>query len=464
MTAHASRRVMLAIAACAVAASCTRTVRSNGWNVLLITYETTRADHVGAYGYGRDTTPRLDALASKGVLFENAITASPRTNPSLASLMTSQYPQVHGVRNLLLPLEPENRTLAEVLRDAGYRTHAVQTHPRLVRHSGFEQGFESYDDDYAAHPLAEQACASVVEWIGRQRGTRPWFVWLHLMDPHWTYDPPPAWRESFAPEHPLPAEVYRKLRDREITIGPLIYQNRMSPEEVAGFVNLYDAELRYTDHALGALLDGLEALGALERTLVVVSADHGESLGENHYFFEHGAYGGQAEIRVPLVLYAGGRLPEGVRVPATVRNIDVAPTIVEFVEAGHEPAFGGVPLQPLVGGEGGDRSCFGETDQVFHDEFAAREVEGVLGKWRWLQRGRFKLVHRPKRDAAPERVLYDLDSPEGETADVRESHPEVFAALAREMDALLAGDVRPAREYHITEEARDILRSLGYVN
>jgi len=466
MPGRRTARLVLVGALVLAAAACRPPVTGNRTNVLLVTFETTRADHSGAYGYPRDTTPSLDALASRGVLFENAISASPRTNPSLASLMTSLYPHDHGVRNLLLPLEPENVTLAEVLRDAGYDTGAVQTHPRLVRSSGFEQGFLDYDDDVPGHPLAEQAVDRALAWVAQRRsGGRPWFLWVHLMDPHWTYDPPEGWREPFGPEHPLPREIYRGLREREITIGPLIYDNRMRAEEVQGFVDLYDAEIRYADHMLGRLVQELGRSGDLDRTLVAVTADHGESLGENAYFFEHGAFGGEGEIHVPLVVALPGRLPAGVRVPATVRTIDVAPTILEMTGlAAAGGSFRGLSLAALVDAPMDDRSCFGETGKVFHEENRVREVEGVRGKWRWIRRGRFKLVHRPLADGTASRSLYDLASQAGETRDVAADHPEVAAALGKELDALLAEDVAPARDYHISPEAREQLRSLGYVN
>lgn len=303
-----------------------RPVRGNGTNVLLVTYETTRADHLSAYGYARDTAPAMARLASEGVLFESHLTVSPRTNPSLASLMTSSYPQQHGVRNLLLPLEPENRTLAEALRAAGYQTYAIQTHPRLVRASGFAQGFDRYDDDVAAHPLADRASALAAAWIARaSRGSRPWFAWVHLMDPHWTYEPPAPWRTRYASDDPRPWALYDDLRARRATIGPVIFQNRMPADEVASFVALYDGELRFTDEALAALLLGVEDAGVASRTLVVVTADHGESLGEHRYFFEHGDLGTEPEIHIPLVMRLPGTIPAGRRVTATERSIDVAP-------------------------------------------------------------------------------------------------------------------------------------------
>ncbi len=463
------RRAALLLAAALLAAlvGCRPPVRGSGLNVLLITFETTRADHLSGYGYERETTPNLDALAGQGTLFERALSVSPRTNPSLASLMTSRYPHEHGVRNLLLPLEPDNHTLAELLRDAGYTTGAVQTHPRLVASSGFEQGFATYEDDYRRHPLAPQACAVATRWIERQaQGDRPWFMWLHLMDPHWTYDPPPPWRSVFAPDDPRPARLYRDLVERRIEIGSVVFENTMAPDEVAAFVNLYDAEIRYTDEAVGQLLWHLERIGVRDRTLIVISADHGESLGEHGYFFEHGDFGTEPEIHVPLIIAGPDELPRGKRVPQTVSSVDVAPTILDLLGLSSEGRFRGASLMPLVedGDHAEDRECFGETGKRFHEQNVRREVEGAAGKWRWLRQGRFKLTHAPRASGTVERRLYDLVADPGETRDVAEAHPEVLASFRERLDAWIAEDPGDLRDYHISAETEEILRSLGYVN
>jgi arylsulfatase A-like enzyme len=447
------------------AGGCRKPVRGNGRNVLLVTFETTRADHLGAYGYARNTSPNLDRLAEEGVLFEHVSAVSPRTNPSLASMMTSLYPHEHGVRNLLLPIEPELWTLAEALEDAGYDTGAVQTHPRLIAASGFAQGFRHYDDEIDEDALADGACRRALEWIeGRADSGRPWFMWLHLMDPHWTYDPPDPWRTTFGPDDPRPGRFYRALQERRAELGPVIFNNTMPEDEIAAYRDFYDAEIRFTDAELGKLLGKLRAAGLEESTVVIVSADHGESLGEHDYYFEHGDFGTEPEIHIPLLLKGAG-VPEGVRVPWTVTNLDIAPTIVDLVGLEPDPDFRGTSLLPLTGrGEGEDRACFGETGKRFHDENTLREVEGVEGKWRWLRRGRFKLFHRPRAEGPPDRVLYDLAVDPAETTDVTDGNPEIAAELGRMMDDWLAEDTGEIREYHVTPELRETLRSLGYVD
>jgi len=449
-----------------LASACRPPVQGNGRNLLLITIETTRADHVGAYGYPRGTTPNIDALAKDGLLFESFLTVSPRTNPSLASMMTSRYPHEHGVRNLLLTLEPGNRTLAEALRDAGYLTAAVQTHPRLVEPSGLAQGFDDYDDDYAAHPRAVEACAAAEAWI-REASTRqrPWFLWLHLMDPHWTYDPPEGWRSRFGPEDPRPARLYRELREGRITMGSVIFRNTMPPDEVAAFIDHYDAEIAFTDHAIGRLLAALDELDLRADTVVALTADHGEALGEHDYYFEHGDLGTEAEIHVPLILSAPGLLPPGVRAPWTTSSVDLAPTLLDLLGVPPEEDFRGSSLASwTASGTGADRACFGEIDKRFHEENDRREVDGVAGKWRWIRRGDFKLVHRPRASGSADRTLYALALDPAESRDVSALHPEVVAELGAELDAWLTEDDGTEREYHITPEAREQLRALGYIN
>jgi arylsulfatase A-like enzyme len=380
--------------------------------------------------------------------------------------MTSRYPHEHGVRNLLLPLEPESETLAEVLWKAGYRTGAVQTHPRLVASSGLSQGFDDYDDEFRSHPTAEQASAEAAEWIRRAaRGRRPWFLWLHLMDPHWTYLPPTEWRSRFGPSDPRPLGLYDRIAQRKETFGRVVFKNQMAPDEVAAFVNLYDAEIRYTDQSIGELLAVLDTLGEREDTVIAVTADHGESLGEHDYFFEHGAFGTEPEIHVPLILVAPWRLPSATRVPGTVQSLDIAPTLLDLLGIDRSDAFRGETLVPMAEGRiDGDRACFGESGKRFHDDNDRREVDGVAGKWRWVRQGPFKLVYVPRRGIPPDYRLFDLNSVPLEQVDVAGQNPQVTAEMKAQLDAWLAEDSGLEREYHISDETRDQLRSLGYID
>jgi len=288
------------------------------------------------------------------------------------------------------------------------------------------------------------------------------------MDPHWTYDPPAEWRARFGPEDPRPFEVYRALDARERTIGPIIFRNDMPADEVRAFVDLYDAEIRFTDESIGRLLSFLDRQGLGERTLVVVTADHGESLGEHGYFFEHGDLGTEPEVHVPLVFSQPGRIPAGLRVPWTVRSLDVAPTVLDLVGLPVEQGFRGESLTALMGpsddpSRSRDRICFGETDDALHEENTRREVRGIAGKWRWPG-GPIQDDARPEGER--ERLPAGLRSRGGPRGDARRGRraPRRREALRRGARPLDREDSMQEREYHVSPESRALLRSLGYVN
>src|SRR5438552_199814 len=256
-------------------------------DILLVTLDTTRADHLGAYGNRRAQTPRLDQLARDGVLFERAIAAAPITLPAHASLLTGLYPFAHGVRNNgTFSLRSEVPTLTQVLHERGYLTAAFISAFVLDRRYGLANGFDEYDDRLENRPgqgelerRGDHTARAAAEWLKRARGERrPLFLWIHLYDPHDPYDPPSPFREAFA--------------DRP-----------------------YDGEIAFADQALGSILDQLERLGRPSRPIVAVVGDHGESLGvhdeETHAMFVY-----ESTLRVPLILSWPGHLPAGRRVPA----------------------------------------------------------------------------------------------------------------------------------------------------
>lgn len=437
-------------------------------NVLLVTMETTRADHLGAYGYSRPTSPNFDRMAARGALFESALTVSPSTNPSLASLMTSLYPHEHGVRSLLRPLDTEARTLAEILRGAGYRTGAIQTHHFMKSASGIAQGFDSYEDSFIGERRADEAARLAVRWIeGASRGGRPWFLWVHLVDPHWPYDPPATAAALFGPPDPRTLDLYRDLSQGRVSMGSVIFRNGMSPDLVQSFVNLYDGEIRFMDDALGTILDAVDDTEAAERTIVTVTSDHGEALGEHDYYFEHGDFGTTPEIHVPLAFVAPGLVPPGVRVPSTVRSIDVAPTILELAGLPAEIQFRGLSMLPMLRGGGGgeDRACFGEAGARYHIENNRREIEGVAGKWRWMQRGRYKLVHIPRTSRPPIRKLYDLRNDPGETTNLLIDLRGVAGWMERDLDTWLTeGRLAVGSGARMDRATFERLKTFGYIN
>jgi arylsulfatase A-like enzyme len=266
-------------------------------SILLISIDTLRRDHVSAYGYERATTPRIDELAADGALFLNAVSTSNWTLPSHMSLMTGLSPSMHRVEDEGSRLPATLRTLGEVLHDQGYATAGITSHVFLGEPFGFARGFDRYTAEW--NQLAERVTDSAIEWL-EEDGSGPSFLFLHYFDPHWSYDAPEPFASRFGPADPSYGDI-DYLKHHFDPAAPL------PPEALDDVLRLYDAEIAYTDHHIGRLLDWLRERGRLDRTIVAIVADHGEE------FLDHGGFGHGTHLhgevtRVPLVL----RYPPGV--------------------------------------------------------------------------------------------------------------------------------------------------------
>jgi arylsulfatase A-like enzyme len=440
--------------------------------LLLVTIESFRADHVGSYGYARNTTPNFDRLARQGARFEQVIAPAPFTLPSLASVMTGLTPPAHGVRNHPATLRPEVETLAERLAGAGYRTAAMTRHSWLRRKSGFDRGFSEYHNNKFSTGLdARGLSLAAIDWLSAHR-QRPFFLWLHFLDPHLPYAPAFPYsglyhpglqseskvkhlrsmidlrRENFEPtpyadleggpyldpvlryypENPIVLDLALWRRSRgEIFFGLTRYPDKA----VAEMADLYDGALVYTDDNLGRLLAAVDELGLRENTAIVVTGDHGEALGEHELFFTHDFTLYDEVLRVPLALRLPGRIPPGTVVPQQVRLIDLLPTLLDLFELPPVATAEGVSLAPLLSGRSLPflpafaesapyRPLFPEQRRIYY--------EGNRGKWRMVRTERWKLIliPNPKGDIFE---LYDLVSDPGEKKNLHASLPGEAAKL-----------------------------------
>jgi arylsulfatase A-like enzyme len=352
-------------------------------DVVLVVVDTLRADHLGAYGYRRPTSPRIDALASRGTLFEKAWSTAPWTLPSVMSIVTSRYPSSHRVENDGLKLAASIPTLAETMRAAGYATGAFVAHVYVGRQFGFDRGFDAFDDfgvgapgyrpEARMEPTADRVTAAAAEWV-RAQGSRPLFLLVHYFDPHWPYDPPEKYRAMFPSDYagPLDAgyDAISRFKD------PLVAM----PEEYRRFlVDRYDGEIRFVDDEIGRLTEALEKAGRGSRAFVIVTGDHGEEFKE-HGSIGHGRQLYEEVIRVPLIIAGppGGGLEGGAdaaarRVATPVSGIDLFPTVLDLAGIGQAPpGLQGTSLAPLAraaatGHEGtppGDRPLVSETARL----------------------------------------------------------------------------------------------------
>jgi arylsulfatase A-like enzyme len=419
--------------------------------------DTLRADALGAFRDGRPVpvpleraaTPKLDALASESAVFLEAATPIPKTPQAIASLMTALYPGAHGVRDLFSRLDRSRLTLAEVLRERGYRTRAVVTNMLVGRGSGLSQGFDRYRDKDGLRPqvkrlavvdLLARLAPAAATWclnrfealrMGREDaaettdralealaevGGAPYFLWVHYLDPHWIYWAPEPHRSAADARPGEPFRLYDDVRSGRVKIGEMIHRNAMSREEVERVRSLYAGEVSYIDAEVGRLLDAALAGAGARSTLVVFTSDHGESLGEHGYFFSHGDQVHEPSLRVPLIVRppAGGA---GKVVREPVGLVDVMPTALEILGAPIPARIQGISLTSLAGADGGAgggpaaaaaRVLFGESDLSYLAENPLLTIPGEAGKMRSIRSGSLKLVRIPRDVEAARRVDPDL--------------------------------------------------------
>jgi len=415
--------------------SSTRSESKRPLNVLLLTLDTVRADALGVYGQKRPTTPNIDRLAQEGVMFRNAVSVAPNTLPSHTSIMTGTYPFVHGARsNGGYVVSEDNVMLAEILSAHGYLTAAEISGSVLNRRTGIDQGFASFRD--LDSPDIQQAAEIVVrdgkkvelklneryasdvtqkgiDFLKSARGA-PFFLWLHYFAPHAPY---------------LPPEPIRK--------------------QIPG--NPYLGEVRYVDHEIGALLEALGKLGLTENTLIVLTADHGESLGE-HKESTHSLLVYDSTIHVPLIFHGPDQLPKNFEVAGVARIIDVAPTILDLL--GYAPMEGvqGVSLVPLLMGLSTDLGLLAYGESL--------EAKNMFGSstLRFLRRGNWKYIHKVE----PE--LYDLRADPAETRNLIASQPEIASELRADLRELISQAPTPinSKRIDLTQEEESQLEALGY--
>jgi len=410
-------------------------------DIVLIVVDTLRADHLPGYGYAEDTAPFLSRLAETGVLFERVIAPSSWTKTSMASIMTGLDPNGHGVLRHRNAVPPHLETLAERLAAHGYETIGINTNPWLQAQFGFGAGFDVYETIRHAKESGEapEVNRRALELLAARSHDRPFFLYLHYMDVHAPYRPERS--DELGPAVELP--------DRgAIDDATLEFEYRKEGLSGAGVeervIGLYDEGIRQFDAELETFLRDIRASAG--NPLIVITSDHGEGFRE-HGTTEHGHNLYPEVLEVPLIVLWPGVVPAGVRIPAQVRSIDIAPTILALASVNVPEAFEGEPLLPMEPG--------GIEDRTARSEVYYRRPLEPFHYTAVISRDHF-YVREGMRDTVE---FYDLRADPDARRNLGAGDPRVarYRALER------ATPVEPAAERELDDETREELEALGYL-
>jgi len=394
-------------------------------NVILITIDTLRADHLGCYGYGRAQTPNIDDWANQGVLFRNATTTTPLTLPAHSSIMTGAYPISHGVRdNVGFYLDDKWMTLAETMKNNGFQTGGFISAFVLDRRWGIAQGFQEYFDHFelskykavsldAVQRRGDETLDHALKWIDKVKDQR-FFSWIHFYDPHTPYDPPDPYRKPWA------NEMY----------------------------GLYDGEIAYTDHLIGELKAYLKAHNLDSTTAIVLMADHGESLGE-HDETGHGFFIYDATTHIPMIVVVPGRKHLDIR--DQVRSIDVYPTICSLVQVQPPKTVEGKSLLPLIRGDSLPAPLTAYSESYYpRFHYGWNELKS-------LRTVEYKFIDAPRKE------LYRVSQDTDESDNLYQKEARRADPFNNELVQLAKASTHVQGPQPVDDDAREKLQALGYI-
>ncbi len=400
-------------------------------NVILITLDTTRADHLACYGYPDVKTPNLDSLASRGVLFEQAATTSPLTLPAHCSMLTGMYPTYHGVRiNGNTALNEEQTTIAEVLSAQGYQCGAFIGAFVLDGRWGLKQGFQHYNDQFdlkrykhldlgAVQRPGNEVMDAALDWLEKQKSS-PFFAWVHLYDPHTPYEPPEPYLSEYRPR---------------------------------GLIGLYDGEIAFMDEQIGRCVSWLEKNGLDKSTVLVLVGDHGEGLG-SHGEGTHGYFVYDYAVHVPLIIAMPFENLRGIRVPTQVRTVDIFPTLMEILNSLPPAETHGRSLLPVMFRPGK------EEDGFAYAESMSPNLQFGWSSLHALRTTQYKYIQTPKAE------LYDISRDIDEQTNLWPQNPGIVREMEETLDRLMEETGRDAptpQAANLDKETIERLSALGYI-
>ena len=442
-------------------------------NIILISLDTLRADHLSCYGYHRDTSPVIDALAHSGVRFANVISQSPKTGPSHMTMFTSLYPSTHRVHwdytnNRGVTLSGDWRTLAEVLQQHGYATAAFTGGGQVAAECGFQRGFQHYEEGFDS--IDPHKVSRIVRWMeNRQKELLPVFIFFHTYQIHDPYTPPAPYDTLYDPDYN--GSIISNRDELSTAAGAADFYNLhkvfwklpsdagnidevdgagFSSRDIQHYIALYDGEIRYTDFVLGSLIGRLDRKGLLKNTLIIIISDHGEEFTEHGKFLHRFLY--RETLQVPLIFFYPGVLPAGKVVLNQVSLLDLLPTILDIAKIPRLPQAEGISLFPLISGK------------ELQEQYIYSEEPWYLGEpHQSIRHGKYFLY--AKGDKVE---LFDTFVDTGERVNLAEELPEIMRKLKRQLDliheeSVISGESKKENLTELSEKRKDELRALGYI-
>ena len=463
-------------------------------NVLLVTVDTLRADHLGAYRAQRPTSPRLDAFAGQGVRFDREFSPRSLTWPSLTTILTGQPPRVHGVRRNGDRIRPDQETLPGLLARSGWVTAAFRASFHTQPVPGLDADLGSAEPgNWVERDL--RVTRGALEWLEKNRDRR-FFAWLHYIGPHDPYQPAPPFNTLFTD----PAYAGPYDGSAESLTQCIVERRDLSKADLDHIVALYDGEVRATDEQFGLVLDALDRLGLRDSTVVVFTADHGEELYQrNHYFF-HGCSVYDSTLHVPLAIRAPGRLPAGLVIGHVTESADLAPTLLELAGGPKASAAQGFSLLPLIEAEAQDaktrladvkkvnaeawpRAAYTATgitlpedrfldgERIAISEYRDKILILRTAEWRYVHNpeglnptsGPYKIRKDDPGYAIGREELYHTATDPLERVNVAAANPELCARFRAALLKWAASRPNAMQDTAVDEKTKEELKSLGYI-
>jgi arylsulfatase A-like enzyme len=421
--------------------------RPAGPNVILITIDTLRADHLGSYGYGRNTSPEIDKLAREGILFENAYSQAPWTYPSVSSIHTSLYPSQIGQFSSVLVLNESLLTLAEYMKNNFYETIAVVSNTYVSKGWGFSQGFDTFNQEYLSNPGDVTSRLVTDKAVGylKKYGDKPFFLWIHYMDPHAIY--------IHHPEYGYRDEKLNEIQGDLIESNLNKIKETLSPSAIQYVIDTYDEEISFMDDNVGRLIDSIKELGLDKNTVIILTADHGEEFKERAGF-GHASSLYNELIHVPLIIYdPSEKTSGGKRVIKNVEVRNIAKTITDSCRLEDSP-FGGKSLIRIAEDGSSDETIYSQQSDASGNSLHKKAA--IAGNWKLIEnmdRGTFELYSLGKD---PREKTNQFSSDKIETEKVRKMLLSALSGFNPER-------VADSKNANLNNEDIKRLKALGYV-